>query len=131
MKADPLGEFKSVLDFIESKPKKKRMELRFRLKTLVAMMVSEIIIDPRRLPSRHCTADLTVRLLNGETRKRLDIATPMPLEVLEPIDDTGSYGSLKVGPDSQGGFVAIQRGKGKSAPSPQPSGKKKTHRKPR
>ena len=131
MKANPLGEFKTAVEYIASiKSKKKQMELRFRLKTLVAMMVSEIILDPRR-PARRCTADVTIKLLNGETRKRFDIATPMPIEVLEPIDDKGGYGSLKVGPDSQGGFTAVQRGKGKPATPPQSSGKKRTPRKPR
>lgn len=69
---DPLGQFKSVTEYIDSKPKGKQHELRLRLRSLIALMVEKITLDPHK-QNHHCTADICVELANGDTRWIYDV----------------------------------------------------------
>ncbi len=107
----PVEEFQSVLDFIHAKPKKDHYELRLRLQSLIGAMVEEIILDPHMMPNRRCTADMCVKLRNGRTCWRYNIAEEVPEEVMTMIDageDAGDTKSFVVSPTTDGGFSTFK-----------------------
>jgi hypothetical protein len=103
----PLQEFRSVLEFIKAHPKKQHHELRLRLRTIIGSMVEEIVINPWKLKSRRCNADVCVKLRNGEMCWRYNIADEIPDYVLEEMDEqhkdpSGKAPSFLVTPTESG-----------------------------